>query len=252
MHTAIGGSVIRAAPTLRGGIFKEPVTDSRTLGTLKGTGAIPGLDWTMNLKILGTYIETYAMPTAQGAITAHSLGYTDGAQVMELKKAMVDRCNVTITRGGSVRAELSAIGEDLAVFTPATFLTDTEAPIDWLDCTLDIGGAITNWREMAFGVNNNVAAEFLGTGLVPSDVEALQAEYFGHAIISRKSASQHAAVLGASETSIAIALTNNETSPVTRTYTFAKAVLKTSNVEVPGLGLELERIEWEAPGLVIN
>ena len=248
----MGGSVIRAVPTLRGSIFKEPVTDSRQLGTLKGTGAIPGLDWTMNIKVLGTYIEIYAIPSAEGAITAHSLGYTDGIEVNELLKAMVDRCRILVRRGESVKAELSAVGEDLAVFVPATFLQDTEVAMDWTDCTLDIGGAVTNWREFAFGVNNNVVAEFLGTGLVPSDVEALQAEYSGHAIISRKGASQHAAVLGASETSIAIALANHETSPVTRTYTFAKAVLKTSNIEVPGLGFELERIEWEAPGLVIT
>lgn len=248
----MGGSVIRAVPTLRGSIFKEPVTDTRKLGTLKGTGAIPGLDWTMNLKILATYIEAYAMITAEGAITAHSLGYTDGVEVNELKKAMVDRCSILVRRGESVKAELSAIGEDLEVFTPATFLQDTEEAMDWTDCTLDIGGAISNWREFGFGVNNNVVAEFLGTGLVPSDVEALQAEYFGHAIISRKAASKHAAVKGATETSIAIALADHQASPVTRTYTFTKAILKTSNIEVPGLGFELERIEWEAPGLVIN
>ncbi len=236
---------------MRGSIFKEPVTDSRALGTLKGTGVVPGIDWTMNIKKLADYIEAYAMITAEGAITAHSLGYTDGYEKNELKKAMVDRCNIIVRRGESVKAELSAIGENMAVFVPVTFLQDTEEAMVWSDCTLAIGGAIDHWREFAFGVNNNVVAEFLGTGLMPTDVEAQQAEYFGHAIVSRKVASQLPAVKGASETIVAMTLANHESSPVTRTYTFAKAILKTSRVEVPGLGLELERIEWEAPGLVI-
>jgi len=237
---------------MRGDIYKEPVTGTRALDVLKQTGVVPGLDWTMNLKILATYIEAYAMITAEGAVTAHSLGFTDGVEVNELKLAKVDRCNIVVRCGESVKAELSAIGEDMDEFVPATFLQDTEAPIVWTDATLSVGSAVTNWREFAFGVNNNVVAEFLGTTLVPTDVEDLQAEYFGHAIISRKAASKFAGVKGGAETAIEITLADHQTTPVTTTFTLAKAILKSSRIEVPGLGLELERIEWEAPGLVIS
>jgi len=252
VHHEIGGRPIRATPTVRGGIYKEPVTGTRALDLLKQSGVIPGIDWTMNIKVLTEYITAYAMITAEGEPTAHSLGFTDGVEINELKLAQVDRCNILVRRGESVKAELSAIGEDLAEFTPATFLHKTEEPIKWTDATLNIGGAITNWREFAFGVNNNAVAEFLGTGLVPTDVEVLQAEYFGHAIISRKAASKFGAVKGGTETSIAISLADHQATPITKTFTFAKGILRTSRIEVVGLGLELERIEWEAPGLVIT
>ena len=251
-HYEIGGRVIRAAPTMRGGVFKEPVTGTRALDVLKQTGVVPGIDWTMNIKRLSDYITAYAMITAEGEPTAHSLGFTDGVEINELKLAQVDRCNIVVRRGESVKAELSAIGEDLAEFEPATFVHKTEAPIMWTDATLSIGSAITNWREFAFSVNNNVVAEFLGTGLVPTDVEVLQAEYFGHAIISRKAASQFGTVKGGTETEIVITLADHQATEVTTTFTLAKGILKTSRIDVPGLGLELERIEWEAPGLVIT
>jgi len=152
----------------------------------------------------------------------------------------------------SVKAELSVIGEDLDTFVPVTFLYKTEEPIMWTDATLNIGGGVANWREFAFGVNNNVVAEFLGIELTPSDVEELQAEYFGHAIISRLiTDSKLTTIKDGTETSIAVTLQDHQTTPVTKTFTFAKAILKSSQVEIPGLGLQIERIEWEAPGLVI-
>lgn len=237
---------------MRGDVYKEPVTGTRALDVLKQTGVVPGLDWMMNIKRIDDYITAYAMITAEGAPAAHSLGFTDGIEVNELSLAQVDRCNIVVRRGESVKAELSALGKDLEVFVPDTFLHQTEEPIMWTDATLSIGSAVTNWREFAFGVNNNVAAEFLGTALVPTDVKPLQAEYFGHAIISRKATSKFGAVKGGTETSIVITLADHQSTPVTTTFGFAKSVLKTSRVEVPGIGLELERIEWEAPGLVIT
>jgi len=251
-HYELGGRPIRATPTMRGDVYKEPVTGTRALDVLKQTGVVPGFDWTMNLKVLTDYITTYAMVTAEGAIPAHSLGFTDGVESNELKLAKVDRCNIVVRRGESVKAELSAIGEDLDIFVPATFLHKTEEPIMWTDVVLAIDGGVTNWREFGFGVNNNVVAEFLGTGLVPTDVEELQAEYFGHVIISRKTTSRFSGVKGGDAAIISVALTDHQTVPVTKTFTFAAGILKTSRIEVAGLGLELERIEWEAPGLVIT
>lgn len=237
---------------MNGETYKEPVTGTRTLDLLQQTGVVPGIDWTQTVKVLGDYITTYAMPTAQGAIIAHSLGYTDGAETNELKLAKVNRCNIVVRRGETIKAELSALAEDLATFSPATFLHKTEAAMDWTDAGLSIESTITNWREFGFGVDNNVKAEFLGTGLVPSDVEEGEAVYSGYAIISRKAASKFADVKAGVAKTVAITLTDHQTTPVATTFTFAAAILKISRVEVRGLGMELERIEWEAPGLVIS
>ena len=251
-HYELGGRIIRAVPTMNGDTYREPVTGTRTLDILKQTGVVPGIDFTMNIKRLEDYITTYAMITAQGAVPAHSLGYTDGYEQNEFAQSKVDRCNIVVRRGESIKAELSVLAEDLDTFSPATFLYHTEKAMMWNDATLNIDGSITNWREFAFGVNNNVVAEFLGVGLTPSEVEELEALYSGYAIISRKVDSKFATVKEGSDVSIAIALTDHQTSPVTKNFVFADSILKISRVEVAGLGLELERIEWEAPGLVIS
>jgi len=59
---------------MRGDVYKEPVTGTRAVDVLKQTGVVPGIDWTMNIKVLAEYITAYAMITAEGAVPLIALG----------------------------------------------------------------------------------------------------------------------------------------------------------------------------------
>lgn len=253
VYYQMGGTIINATPGVRGDSIREAGTGQRRLALLKSAGVVPQLDFEMNIKRLDDYITSYAMISEEGVVPAHQLYYTDGVDDMGFTECKVDSCRILVRARESVKAEISVLAKDVSAVTLGTFLSRTEEPISWEDVTaISIGGEVTNWREFAFGVNNNVSAEFLGSGLMPSEVEEAEAFYSGYVLLSRKAASRMNSVKSGSKAIIAIGLEDHQSTPVTTSFTFTDALLKVSTVEVRGLGLELERIEWEGDQLSIT
>lgn len=207
----------------------------------------------MNLKRLADYVIGYAFVSAEGDLPEHELRYTDGVDDMKLTGAKADKCRVSVRSGGRARVSLEAVGKDLASESFGTVSESDDEPIDFTGfTTVNFGGAIANWKEVEFGVDNGVLAEILGTTLTPSVVESADCLYSGHLIISRAAASKLPQAIAGGTAQLQIAITDNQSTPVTKTFTWAEALYKRVTVEVPGAGLELERIEWESNGLVIS
>jgi len=206
----------------------------------------------MDIQRIADYITAYAIPDAEGAITAHTLYTDDGTNDHDLTAAKVNTCEIRVRRGESVKAILEVIGKTWGTETYVAGTAREEAPIDFTDATLNIGGAITDWRMFNLIVNNNVKAEFLGVGLTPAEVYDRHAFYSGRVERAIAGTDKFSVVSLGTVGDVVITLADHQTVPVTTTYTFDDAVLKTSRKNIRALDLIIETIEWECSDLDIT
>ena len=248
------GKILDAESSYEADIFSEPGTGGRQLATLPLTAsALPRLRFTMNIRRLTDYVNTNAIITAEGTVPSHTLYSTDGVNPHDLTSAKVNTCEIRINRGESIKAIIEVIGKTWGSTAFQAGLARAEDPIDWTKATLSIAGAsITNFRNMGFTVNNSVQAEFLGTTLTPTEVFERQAIYSGFVERSVTGADKFSVVAAGTKSSVVYAITNNETIPVTKTYTFSSCPLRVSRKPVRALDLDIERIEWDSGVLVIT
>jgi len=125
----------------------------------------------------------------------------------------------------------------------------------WKDAltVLTLGGtSITKWQEVEFGVDNKVAQEILGTDILPTEVHEREAVYTGHIVRAVSGTTEIADVLAGTTKTVVLTLTDNQATPVAKTFTFADAYLKTSRVSARGLEMIVERIDWNAKTMVIS
>ena len=251
-----------------GGTVYEPVLDpnasivtevgcgegARTIAAQKIVSAKPALRWTMNLRKLVDYITTKAMITAEGAVPAHDLTVKIGSEYHILGGCKVNTCRITIRQLESIKAALEVFAKTRTEGSSWTFEKATDDAM-WKDAltTLTLGSTpITKWREVEFGVDNKVAQEILGVDILPTEVHEREAAYTGHIIRAVAGATEVADVLAGTPKDVVITLTDNQTTPVAKTFTFAGAYLKTSRISVRGLEMIVERIDWEAKTMVIT
>jgi len=248
----MGGIILDADAEQRGRTFSEAGTGQRALATEPMvTEALPVLRFTMNIQRITDYINTKAIIDAEGAVPATTLYTDDGTNDHDLTASKVNTCEVRVRRGESIKAILEVIGKTWGTETYVAGVAREEQPTDWTKATITIGSAITNWRMFNMLVNNNVASEFLGTGVTPSDVFERQALYSGRVERSITGARKFDKVSTPTKEDVVIAITDYQSTPVTKTYTFDKAAIKTSRVRVPALNLDIETIEWECGDLDI-
>jgi len=107
------------------------------------------------------------------------------------------------------------------------------------------------FREVMFRVNNNIMTEYYETGIRPQDVEEGEAAYEASLTVPRRLSSKMASALAGTEEDLIIAIQDNQSVPVTKTFTFANCSLG-SRIEVRGLGLSLEAITLEPDRLTIS
>jgi len=228
---------------------------TRAIAFRKITAVRPKVSWTQNVRKLTDYLTTYALITAEGAVPAHNLALDEGGGGLHLfTDCKVNTCRITIRQMESIKAALEVLAKDRSTQTTWTFVKATEeAMYKTALTTLSIGGTPeTKWQEVEFGVDNNVIQEILGVAIKPTEVGERQALYSGHIIRAVAQASLVSDVIAGTPKTIEIALTDNATTPVTKTFTFANAELRRSQVQARGLDMVIERIEWEAKTMVIT
>jgi len=254
VYYQMGGTIINATIDPRITVHSEAGSTQRQLASHKVVEAKPVLDFDMNVRRLDDYIIPYGMPSGEAAVPAHTLYVTDGTEHHDFSSAKVNTCRVRINTTESIRASIQAALKTDAAPSLGTFLYRTEKAM-YKDAvtTLTIEGSpITGWKEIEFGVDNKVMQECLGTSIPPSEVEEQEAVYSGHIHRAKPSASKYATAIAGTPQDLVIALTDKQSSPVTKTFTFADALMKTAKIEDRALGLVMERIEWEGSSLVIN
>jgi len=212
--------------------------------------AIPA---TILVQRLSPYLTGYAIKTGEGSLPAHKIHWTDGVDIKQLDGCKVGRCQFGVRHGGNLVCDLTIVGKTLSdLTTEPTWQTYPEKALTYKNISsFKINTtSITNWKRIEWGVDNHVVEESLGVDPKPSEVEETLAEYSAACVISRKAASQLASV-GAAKT-VEIKVTDNQSPAKTTTFTFKNALMTLSRVEVPGLELELERIEFKPESLTIS
>jgi len=212
--------------------------------------AIPA---TIKVQRFQPYLTGYAIKSGEGALPAHKIHWTDGKDIKQLDGCKVGRCFFRVRHGGDLICDLTIVGKTLSDLTPEpTWQTYPEKALTYKNISsFKINTtAITNWKAIEWGVDNHVVEESLGVEPKPSEVEETLAEYSVACVISRKDASQLASVGTAK--AIEIKVTDNQSPAVTTTFTYSKALITLSRIEIPGLELELERLEFKPETLTIS
>ena len=227
---------------------------SRTIAAQKITEVRPKISWNMNVRKLQDYILNNAMISGEGAVPSHDLAVKIGSEYHLLTGCKVNTCKLTIRQKETVKAAIEVLAKDRSAGSSWTFAKATENAM-WKNAltTLSIGGSsVTNWSEVEMGVDNKVIQEILGTNVKPTEIGEREAIYSGYILRTVNAATLVPDVISGTQKTVIITLTDNQTVPVAKTFTFANANLKTSRVNVRGLEIVWERIEWEAKGLVVS
>lgn len=253
-YYALGGTVLEASLDPRVTVHEEAGSGQRQLASQKAVEAKPTLEWTQNIRRLADYINAYCMPTAEGAIPAHTLHVTDGIEPHELGGVKVNSCMITIKVSDSIKAKISAMIKTHTTASIGTFSEATEAAM-YKNAVTSVtlgGGALTQWQQIEFGVDNKVLQETLGNQLMPAEVQEQEALYTMRITRAMNTASRFGLALAGTSQTFVIALTDNQSNPVTKTYTFADMYLTTARKEDRALGLIMEKIEGKGKSLVIT
>jgi len=255
VYYQLGGTVLDAHIDPRITVHEEAGSGTRQLVSQQVVAAKPVVEWTQTIRRLDDYITSYAMITAEGAVPAHTLYVTDGAEHHDFSSNKVNSCRISIRQLESIKAALSVFVKTHDVATLDTFLYRTD-PAMYKDAvtTLTLNTvAVTKWSEIEFGIDNNVVQEILGTTILPSEVEEGEARYFMRITRGRVGAtSKFGEALSGTEQDFVIALTDNQSSPVTKTFTFADMLLRTARKEDRALGIIMERLEGVGKSMVIS
>lgn len=246
---SLGGIPKPCRPQAISSEVTEAGTGQRALVTLDAAEIRYRMDVTLLLQRIELYLQTSAIITDEGIVPDHYLAYTDGIETKKLNGAKISRCEFRCRHADLIRTELRIVGKDIVDQDPPV------PPLEWevfpdkvltyknlTTVSIGAGDPITNWKEVAWGVDNHVVEESYGVDPKPTDIEELEADYFMEVVMSRKAASQLDLVgtLPAAQ----IVVTDNQT-PTAKvaTFDFVDCLVKTSRLEVPGLGALAERVE---------
>jgi hypothetical protein len=198
------------------------------------------------------FINSYGMITAEGTLPSCGLYVHDGNAGRGYTGAYIDSIAFDVGQTGSMTAELVA----LAIANETKTLTvtyDTDSPITKTGLTLVQVGATTiaKWTSLRWGISNNVEKEATGSGNTITELFARHPVYSGR-LQFVKTANP---LFGYDETmkqTIVIRVVDNQTVPVTKTYTFTNAAVRTDEINVEELNLSMETIDWQGDMLTIT
>jgi len=255
-YEALGGTVYEPTLDPNANVVTEVGCGegARTIATQKTVEVKPALRWTMNVRRLEDYITSKAFITAEGAVPAHVLAVKIGSEYHKLTGCKVNRCTLSIHQIESIKAQLEVFAKDREVGASWEFAKRTEEAM-WKDAvtTFTIEATpVTNWSEIEITVDNKVLQEILGTSIKPSEVGEREAMYSGRILRAVSGTTLIADALAGTKKDIVIALTDQQSTPVTKTFTFADATLRSVPVKVRGLEIVYEEINWEGKSLVIT
>lgn len=232
---------------------EEQGTGQRRLVNLHTTNIYWEISWKMKIQRLASFINAYCMITAEGDLPTCSLYISDGVTERGWTLCLVDKCEVNIDQRGSITADITAFSNANETKTIAVTY-DTDAPITKSGISVvSVGGTpITKWTGIRFGVSNNIAREPTGSTDIVTEIYARHPVYTGQITIVKTAATPHYAFDATKEKTIIITIVDNQTAPVTTTYTFTSAAVNINRVHVAELGLTYEVISWTAKQLTIS
>lgn len=246
----LGGIPYDIKVTKHVSVTKEAGTGSRKLANIDSSGVYYTIDFKMKVQVLDTFINVYCIPTAEGAITPANLYVTNGIT----NRGFTAYCNTVTIEGNQTGAIVASIqmvavaNEDKTVtITNASQTPMTKAAVT----TLSLGGtSITKWTKWSFGVNNNVKVIATGNGVEATEIFAQQAEYSGSITFVQTAALAYGYSTDVAKDLI-ITLTDNQTVPVAKTYTFYDVRATSNEYYVSELDVTYESINWEGDELDI-
>jgi hypothetical protein len=250
---AIGGK-LASVPSIEkhGENTLTPGTGSRQ-ADLDSTNIFWSLDFKSKMQILTTYFNAYAMITAEGALPSHSLYTYDGITKRGFTGCLVDKASLEINQTGPIIGSYNVIAtgnEDKDL----TITQDTEAVMTKAALTtLTVGGVskLTKFTSVRMAVDNHVAKQASGTGHSITDAYAKHASYEIDIEIVKTAALTYGYDTTRQAT-VVLALTDNQGTPVTKTYTFANMAVRSNAYRVDELGLTFEKINGEGNSVVIT
>jgi len=238
-------------------IITKHVDQEQELGT--GQRRMLNLDatniyWTVNMRMkllrLDQFIKPYAFVTAEGDLPSFNLYTTDGTTAQGHTGVYVDRCEINVGQRGSAIATLNMICNAYETKT-LTVTPDALIPITKAGFTASVGGtSITKWTNIRFAVDNSVARVPTGTGAVVSEVYPRQPVYTGRIEFVKTGAPLfgYDAVV---KRDVIIAVTDNQATPVTKTFTFTNAAVNEDAYQVENLDLTYEILTWTGDKLTL-
>jgi len=252
---SIGGIPTSCRPQRIGRPLVEAGTGQRRLTTVELAELRYRLEVDMLVQRLSPFLTSYAIVSAEANLpdSDNDLHWTDGVDDKELSDFKTNRCTFNVRHGESLRCRLEFFGKNIVDHgkTVAWDIYEDRTLTFKNISKLQFGGVVlTNWKEIIWGVNNNVAEESLGTQPKPADIEDLQADYEFTIVISREDASKLGDI-GEIKGGL-VQVTDNQATPEIKTFTFSEGRLSLSRIEVPGLGYILERLELKPRKLVIS
>ena len=255
VYYELGGTVLEGRYDVRPSVNQEVGADTgRTLASQKVVAVKPMIDWTMNVRTLANYLLAYGIITANGAVPAHTLFFTDGSETFKLVDAKVDKVRITINQNDPIKAVVTALAKSYDTATAGTFLFKTD-PAMYKNAVnlISIGGSpITKWRDIELSVDNNVLQETLGSSIAPAEVEEQEARHEITITRAKPAASLIADAYAGTPKTVILTLIDNQSSPVSKTLTFTDALISSEEIQVRELSIIYEKIVCKAKSVTIT
>lgn len=248
----IGGIPSRfGGPVKHTEVTQEAGTGQRRLLNLSAQNIYYELSWQMKLQKLTDYITAYGFVDQEGSLSSHKLFVTDGISPKGFTDVYVDRCEITVGQTGSATADITAYA--LTPETKSLTVTyDTINTITKAGYAVTVGStSVTKFLTVRMAVENNVRRVATGSGSAITEVYARSPVYSGRIELVRVGDP----LFGFGSTvkqNVVIAITDNQGTPVTKTFTFTNAACNSNSIHVEELDLTEETLNWTGDKLVIT
>ncbi len=248
----LGGIAFDVKVDRKSSTTKQPGTGQRKLASTTTSGIYYVIDFKLKVQILASFITSYCMITAEGALPSFGLYVDDGITKRGFTGCYVNTCNLEVDQAGALVASIQVIAianEDKTL----TGTSNTEAPMSKASVTaFTLGGnPLSKWTKIGFSINNNVEVLSTGNGVAMTEIFAKQAEYSGSIDFVKTAALAY----GYTTTQVAdlvITLVDNQSSPATVTFTFDDVRANSDGYMVQELGITREKIDWDGDEVAIS
>jgi len=247
----LGGIPFDVKITKKATVTKEPGTGQRKLASIDTSGIHWIIDFKLKVQVLATFITSYCMITAEGALPSFSLYTYDGTTKRGFTGCYVNTCQIEVGQTGAMVATIQVIAianEDKDL----TITNATEVPMVKASVTAPVLNAATlsKWTKITFSVNNYVEVLATGNGAAMTEIFAKQAEYSG-SITFVKIAALTFGYSTDVNGDLVLVFTDNQTVPVATTFTFDEVSSSSNEYSVKELDITMENVNWEGDELTI-
>lgn len=243
----LGGHCKPVRPQAIGREMTEEGTGTRKLAELDLAELRFVLETTIVTQQIEGYIAGHLFPTDEGPVPEHVLRYTDGIEKKEMTGVKCSKGAISIRHGGFVATDLTLVAKDIEDFvdaSPAWEILDIR-PMSFRDVQgLFIDTVeVTNWKDIAFSIDNHLEELSLGTDLGPTDIGEGLADYKFEVTLSRKIASYLDDIKAGALVDCQFNLDTHQTPGRRAIFSLKDCLYTLHRLEVPGLGSMAEKVE---------